>query len=399
MRAFDPATGELVGQVELPGNAYASPAVYQADGRQYVVLSLGDSYRPSELVALAIPRPGEAIPEQGKSRKDADHKAFYEAVAALDAGDSEQLSKLLKKHAGLVRARGFLDEWYEFPNLRGATLLHLTAGAPLRAALPDNAVSLAEVLIDAGADPNAATLDSATTAELVATAVQLEWVGIKGDLLALLYEKGADPNRNNGKLLHDLLISRERELAETLLSAGAEVDLRFAAGLNRTDLMASFFKDSVPTPEANRLYRANPDTVLTGQQVVDEALHYAVYSGGREAIDFLLERGANIDALVGFFWEWDWGSTALHKAVDTEDVELIRYLLEKGADTTIGDARWGETAYDWAGYYDNDAMRKTIGAHDAAAKETKKNNRGESMNRRACGALLALLSLRARGVC
>ena len=97
-----------------------------------------------------------------------------------------------------------------------------------------------------------------------------------------------------------------------------------------------------------------------------------MYSGGREAIDFLLEKGANIDALVGFFWEWDWGSTALHKAVDTEDVELIRYLLEKGASTTIGDARWGETPYDWAGYYDNDAMRKAIGAHDAAAKETKK---------------------------
>ena len=133
-------------------------------------MSLGDSYRPSELVALAIPRPGETIPEQGKSRKDADHKAFYEAVAALDAGDSEQLSRFLKKHAELASARVF-------------------------------------------------------------------------------------------------------------------------------------------------------------------------------------------------FWEWDWGSTALHKAVDTEDVELIRYLLEKGADTTIGDVRWGETAYDWAGYYDNDAMREVLKLH------------------------------------
>ncbi len=371
LRAFDPMTGELVGQVELPGNAYASPAVYQAAGRQYVVLSLGDSYRPSELVALAIPRPGEAIPEQGESRQDADHRAYYEAVRAIDAGDSEQLSTLLKEHTGLAQARGFLDEWYEFPRLRGATLLHLTAGAPLRAALPNNAVSLAAALLNAGADPDAATLDSATTAELATTAVQLEWAGTKGDLLSLLYDKGADPNRNNGKLLHDLLIRRERELAEVLLRAGAEVDLRFAAGLNRTDLMAGFFKDSAPTPEANRLYRANPDTVLTGQQVVDEALHYAVYSGGREAIDFLLERGANIDALVGGFWPWDWGSTALHKAVDTEDVELIRYLLKRGAARTIGDARWGETPYDWAGYYDNDAMRKALGASDAATKEAK----------------------------
>ena len=56
---------------------------------------------------------------------------------------------------------------------------------------------------------------------------------------------------------------------------------------------------------------------------------------------------------------------------DTEDVELIRYLLERGAARTIGDARWGETPYDWAGYYDNDAMRKALGASDAATKEAK----------------------------
>lgn len=98
-----------------------------------------------------------------------------------------------------------------------------------------------------------------------------------------------------------------------------------------------------------------------------------MYSGGQEAIDFLLERGANIDALVGGFWRWDWGSTALHKAVDTEDVELIRYLLERGANMTIGDARWGETPYDWAGYYGNDAMRKALGSYDTVSNTEKEN--------------------------
>ena len=63
----------------------------------------------------------------------------------------------------------------------------------------------------------------------------------------------------------------------------------------------------------------------------------------------------------------DSGSTALHKAVDTEDVELIRYLLERGAATTIGDVRWGETPYDWAGYYGN-------GAHDAASNTEEENS-------------------------
>ena len=95
----------------MPGNAYASPATYQVAGRQYVVVALGDHLRPSELVALAIPRRDETLPEQGKDREDADHRAFYQAVEALDTGDLKQLTKLLKKHKGLAQVRAFLDEW------------------------------------------------------------------------------------------------------------------------------------------------------------------------------------------------------------------------------------------------------------------------------------------------
>ena len=366
LRAYELASGEEIGRVELPSNAYGAPMSYTAGGRQYVIVPVGNDHvepeRPPELVALAIPHESEELPPQGRDRGDADHEAFYQAVQAIDAGDSEMLRKLLSDYPKLTAARGYFDEYYEYSYFRGATLLHHVTGEPQRVPLPENAVELATILLAAGADPNAATLDSVTTAELAVAADQLEWAEIKGDLLSLLYEQGADPDRNNGKVLHDLLTSRQMELAKVLLAAGASVDLRFAAALNRTDLMAGFFKDGAPTPEANRLYRANPDTILTDQQVVDEALHYAVYNSGREAIDFLLEKGANIDALVGGFWQWDWGSTALHKAVDTEDVELIRYLLEKGADTTIGDARWSETPYDWAGYYENDAMREVLKA-------------------------------------
>ena len=376
LRAYGLASGEEIGRVELPSNAYGAPMSYAAGGRQYVVIPVGNDHvepeRPPELVALAIPHEGEELPPQGRDRGDADHEAFYQAVQAIDAGDGETLRKLLSDYPKLAAARGYFDEYYEYAYFRGATLLHHVTGEPQRVPLPENAVELAAILLAAGADPNAATLDSVTTAELAVAADQLEWAEIKGDLLSLLYEQGADPDRNNGKVLHDLLTSRQMELAKVLLAAGASVDLRFAAALNRTDLLAGFFKDGAPTPEANRLYRANPDTILTDQQVVDEALHYAVYNSGREAIDFLLERGANIDALVGGFWPWDWGSTALHKAVDTEDVELIRYLLEKGADTTIGDARWSETPYDWAGYYGNDAMREVLKA--ASNPEEKKSN-------------------------
>ena len=99
----------------------------------------------------------------------------------------------------------------------------------------------------------------------------------------------------------------------------------------------------------------------------------ALDAGDSEQLSRLLKKHAELASARVFFWEWDWGSTALHKAVDTEDVELIRYLLEKGADTTIGDARWDETSYDWAGYYENDAVREVL----KAASNTEEENSSE----------------------
>ena len=99
LRAYELSSGREIGRVELPSNAYGAPMSYMADGRQYVVVPLGNYLgelgRPPELVALAIPHEGEGLPPQGRDRGDADHKAFYEAVKAIDAGDAEALQKLL----------------------------------------------------------------------------------------------------------------------------------------------------------------------------------------------------------------------------------------------------------------------------------------------------------------
>ena len=91
--------------------------------------------RPPELVALAIPHAGEELPPQDPNRSDADHKAFYEAVKAIDAGDAEALQKLLAEYPELTAARGYFDEYYEYPYFRGATLLHHVVGEPQRAPL------------------------------------------------------------------------------------------------------------------------------------------------------------------------------------------------------------------------------------------------------------------------
>ena len=54
LRAFDKATGELVGEIEMPGAIASKPMSYMIDGRQFLVMSVGRP-GPAELVALALP--------------------------------------------------------------------------------------------------------------------------------------------------------------------------------------------------------------------------------------------------------------------------------------------------------------------------------------------------------
>ena len=51
--AYDKATGEIVGSVDLPGGALGTPMTYMPDGRQYIALTVGG--RVPELIAFRLP--------------------------------------------------------------------------------------------------------------------------------------------------------------------------------------------------------------------------------------------------------------------------------------------------------------------------------------------------------
>ncbi len=55
LRAYDKATGENVAEVYMPAPQTGTPMTYMLGGKQYIVLAMGGSGVPAELLAFALP--------------------------------------------------------------------------------------------------------------------------------------------------------------------------------------------------------------------------------------------------------------------------------------------------------------------------------------------------------
>ena len=55
LRAYDKQTGAQVAEFDLPANATGSPMTYFANGKQFIVIAIGGSNIPAELVAFSLP--------------------------------------------------------------------------------------------------------------------------------------------------------------------------------------------------------------------------------------------------------------------------------------------------------------------------------------------------------
>lgn len=250
----------------------------------------------------------------GALKADPSIEPFRLAFDAIQAKDDAKLAAILKQHPWLAKASG----------TNGNHLLHFAVNH-------DNS-RLVSVLLEAGADPDAAN-------DKGATALTQAAYGGKVGAIELLLAEGASVDAeaygDGGTPLAFALYWGHREAADMLAEiAIAPRNLRMAAGLGRVDVMAEFFDAAGKLKPEAGFHREfhRPHTGFPfwqpsddPQQILDEALNYAARSGRLEAMAFLFARGADLDSVP-------YQATALTQAVLNGQLEAIGWLLDRGAD-------------------------------------------------------------------
>src|SRR4030095_878064 len=167
---------------------------------------------------------------------------FEAAVNAVVKGDIPTLQKLLGRHPELIRARSV--------RTHHATLLHYVGANGVenfRQRTPENAVQVAEVLLNAGAAVHA-TADMYGVADplgLVATSIHPVTAGVQEQLMDFLLKRGASVQTaraaGTGTVIHACLANGRLQAAQFLADKGGLLDLEAAAGLGRLDVVRKFF--------------------------------------------------------------------------------------------------------------------------------------------------------------
>ena len=267
---------------------------------------------------------------------------FHPAIRAIKSGDVENLRAILNQDPSLATARSSRSH---------PTLLQCLA---LEAINVPNKVEMAQLLIDAGADINGA-LGAAACIDNV-------------EITALLLDCGAAINgMSTWSPLEEALYWNNRRVIDLLLERGASVhNLRMAAALGRMDLLEGLFNsDASLKPEAGKidwpfgdLEKSNLNCEIKDelkakvlqwsndrQNIIDNALVYACMHNQIDAAKFLLEQGAQINAIPPGF---DYSGTGLHYAALNGHRSMVDFLIERGAEVNIKDTKVNSTPAGWA---------------------------------------------------
>ncbi|MGH7676216.1 MAG: ankyrin repeat domain-containing protein [Gemmatimonadales bacterium] len=218
-----------------------------------------------------------------------------EFLEAVKRGDAAEVSTMIAARPNLARVAGE----------HGKTGLHWAAES--------DRVDVARVLIDAGADIEARTSWEASP---------LDWAATLGSVRVaeLLLSRGA----GGLTLITAAALGKQRDVA-AIVESGADLTPHRRRGAPRTP------DGCWPADSAHLL-----------GDVLSDALYAAARNGHGQTVEYLLARGARIDA-KGVF-----GATALHWAAFNGHAGIVELLLARGANVTLQDARFDATPEGWA---------------------------------------------------
>jgi hypothetical protein len=310
-------------------DAEIAAAVLDLDDARLVV-ARGYSFRDWDALVAHV----EAVGTEGSPVR-----RFETTAEAVIDGDEPALAAALRADPGLVTARSVRITCHD-PPVHGATLLHYLAANGVegyRQRSPANAVAIARLLLEAGAEVDALARmyggESPTLSMLVSSTPPAE-AGVQVPLVHVLLDFGAAVDGCGAgewvSPLRTALVFGFRAAADALVERGAAVDdLVLTAGLGRTAELAAMLAGATAA-ERHR------------------ALALAAQLGHADAVRLLLDAGEDPDRYnpEGFHSH----STPLHQAALAGHLEVVRLLVARKARLDQRDHLWHGTPLGWAEY-------------------------------------------------
>ena len=227
------------------------------------------------------------------------------SVEAIRAGDIGTLSRLLAEHPALVTTRIAGETGSDAGAAASRTLLHIVTDWPGH--LP-NGRAMVGALVGAGADVNARFVGPHQE-------TPLHWAASCDDVEVLdaLLDHGADIEAPGavvagGTPLADAVAFGQWNAARRLIARGARTTLWQAAALGLMDRIVEGVDGREPTPDE-----------------VTQAFWLACHGGQRQAAEYLLGRGADIN------WVGYDALTPIDAARRSGADALVEWLLGRGA--------------------------------------------------------------------
>ena len=274
---------------------------------------------------------------------------FERAVDAVIDGDIPTLRTLLDADPDLVRRRSTRVTHFD-PPVHGAMLLHYLAANGVegyRQRSPKNAADVANVLLDAGADPDAlASLygGQCTTMALLVSSTPPARAGVQVELVETLIDRGASITpKGEGDWVSPVetaLVFGKQDAAKALVRRGAPVDtLAAAAGLG----------------DIEKVRRQLPAASEVDRQ---RALALAAQLGHTEVVRVLLDAGGDPNRFnpPGTHSH----TPPIHQAVAAGHLDVVKLLVERGARLDIKDTIYQGTPLGWAEYCEQPAIAEFL---------------------------------------